>query len=288
MKADNYGHTKDRGREIKMRKQIEELNLEDDFLFAKVMSDPELCRKVLEKILKISIKKVVFTSSQRTIDMLLESKGIRLDIYVSDEKGTVYNCEMQRTNRADLPKRSRYYQGNIDLDLIAAGERYENLKNSFVIFICTFDPFKEARHIYTFHNTCEESPRLCLGDGTTKIFLNTKGVIEDVDEELKEFLEYVENSSDEFALQSQSSFIKELHEKVTEVKRSEELEAEYMTLLQRDRENREMGREEGREEGTQRMAILIEELMGENRYEDIKRSATDSEYRKKLFQELGI
>ena len=130
-----------------MGKQIEALNLEDDFLFAKVMSDQELCRKVLEKILKISIKKVVLTSSQRTIDILLESKGIRLDIYVSDEKGTVYNCEMQRTNRDDLPKRSRYYQGNIDLDLIAAGELYENLKNSFVIFICTFDPFKEACHI---------------------------------------------------------------------------------------------------------------------------------------------
>ena len=45
-----------------MGKQIEALNLEDDFLFAKVMSDQELCRKVLEKILKISIKKVVLTS----------------------------------------------------------------------------------------------------------------------------------------------------------------------------------------------------------------------------------
>ena len=271
-----------------MGKQIEALNLEDDFLFAKVMSDQELCRKVLEKILKISIKKVVLTSSQRTIDILLESKGIRLDIYVSDEKGTVYNCEMQRTNRDDLPKRSRYYQGNIDLDLIAAGELYENLKNSFVIFICTFDPFKEACHIYTFHNTCEENPKLFLGDGTTKIFLNTKGVIEDVDEEMKEFLAYVENSTDEFAAQAQSPFIKELHKKVTEVKRSEELEAEYMTLLQRDRENREIGREEGREEGTQRMAILINQLIEANRYEEIKRSDTDTEYRKKLFQEFGI
>lgn len=33
-------------------KTIKELNLEDDFLFAKVMSDKEICRKALEKILR--------------------------------------------------------------------------------------------------------------------------------------------------------------------------------------------------------------------------------------------
>ena len=35
-----------------------------------------------------------------------------------------------------------------------------------------------------------------------------------------------------------------------EVKKSKEMEVEYMTLFQRDRENRELGREEGREEST--------------------------------------
>lgn len=30
-------------------KTIQQLNLEDDFLFAKVMSDKEVCRKVLKK-----------------------------------------------------------------------------------------------------------------------------------------------------------------------------------------------------------------------------------------------
>lgn len=60
------------------QKSIKDLNLEDDFLFAKVMSDSEICRKVLEKILGISIKEVVMPTTQRTIDILFESKGIRL------------------------------------------------------------------------------------------------------------------------------------------------------------------------------------------------------------------
>lgn len=75
-------------------KTLRELNLEDDFLFARVMSDKEICRKVLERILNISIKEVVLPTTQRTIDLLFEGKGIRLDVYVNDDKGTVYNCEM--------------------------------------------------------------------------------------------------------------------------------------------------------------------------------------------------
>ena len=59
-------------------KTIQDLNLEDDFLFAKVMSDKEICRKVLEKILRQPIKEVVIPTTQRTIDILFEGKGIRL------------------------------------------------------------------------------------------------------------------------------------------------------------------------------------------------------------------
>ena len=43
-----------------MNKIIEQLNLDDDFLFAKVMSDREICKKVLEKILNIKIKHILF------------------------------------------------------------------------------------------------------------------------------------------------------------------------------------------------------------------------------------
>lgn len=238
-------------------KAVKELNLEDDFLFAKVMSDKEICRRVLEKILGISIREIMLPATQRTIDILFEGKGIRLDVYVNDDEGTVYNVEMQRGKQKDLPKRCRYYAGSIDLDLISAGEPYAMLKKSFVIFICTFDPFHDGRHIYTFENTCQENPSVLLGDETSKIFLNTKGSIDDVDDEMKEFLYYIENTTDACARQAKHSLVKELHKKVTELKYNKEVEVEYMTLLQRDRENIELGREEGREEGALLGARII-------------------------------
>ena len=48
--------------------------------------------------------------------MLYDGKGIRLDVYINDDKGTVYNVEMERGKhkKSILPKRSRYYQGRIN------------------------------------------------------------------------------------------------------------------------------------------------------------------------------
>ena len=265
---------------------IHQLNLEDDFLFAKVMSDKEICRKVLEKILGVSIREVSVPATQKTIDMLYDGKGIRLDVYLNDNEGTVYNVEMERGKhkKAILPKRSRYYQGNIDLDIISTGEDYRKLKKSFVIFICTFDPFGERRHLYTFENRYVENLSLTLGDETTKIFLNTKGNMHDVEPEMQEFLFYVENTTDDFALQARSPLIKEIHKKVIEVKESKEMEVEYMTLLQRDRENIELGREEG----SNQMASLIKILLSENRTDELNRALEDPDFRNHLYEEYDI
>ena len=133
-----------------MTKTLKELNLEDDFLFAKVMSYKDICKEFLEKLLEIEIIEIEMPENQKTIDLLLESKGIRLDIYVKDENNTVYNVEMQRGKHRNLPKRLRYYQGNIDLDLISKGDDYRKLAKSYIIFICTFELFGAGRHKYTF------------------------------------------------------------------------------------------------------------------------------------------
>ena len=125
-----------------------------------------------------------------------------------------------------------------------------------------------------------ENPSLTLGDETTKIFLNTKGNMHDVDPEMQEFLSYVENTTDDFAAQARSPLIKEIHKKVTEVKESKELEVEYMTLLQRDRENIQQGQEN--------MAALTKILLEENRTDDLKRALEDTDFRNELFEEYNI
>ena len=102
----------------------------------------------MENILNIKIRDIVYVDYEETIQMTAKSKGIRLDIYVEDDDNTVFNLEMQTTTYKELPKRSRYYQGIIDLNMIEKGESYDILKESYVIFICTFD-FLKKEEVFT-------------------------------------------------------------------------------------------------------------------------------------------
>ena len=98
-------------------KRYQDLRFTDDFMFCKVMSaNPNLCRKILTLILGRKVKKVVMHGTQQTIDLTAAAKGIRMDVYMDDVEGTVYDLEMQSTQKPYLPKRLRYYQSMLDLN----------------------------------------------------------------------------------------------------------------------------------------------------------------------------
>ena len=88
---------------------------------------------------------------------------------MEDNEGRVYDIEMQCSNspRNDLAKRSRFYQSLIDGELLDKGKPYEELNPSYVIFICTFDPFHRGLPIYTFTHCCKEDNRVQLKDEET-------------------------------------------------------------------------------------------------------------------------
>ena len=231
---------------MKMKK-YEELELRDDFMFSRIMSNPKFVKPLLETILGVKIRKIVYPQTQKTIDLSLQAKGIRLDVYVEDDQNTVFNLEMQTSDGANLPKRMRYYQGMIDLNILDKGKDYTTLKKSYVIFICTFDPFGEGRHIYTFCNTCQENTALTLDDDAVKIILSTKGTMDDVSPEMKRILDYIDGKG------ASDKFTEELEEAVRSARQNERWRLDYMTLeyeyRQRYLEGKEEGREEGRAEG---------------------------------------
>lgn len=80
-------------------------------------------------------------SKEKSVVYHPEYKGVRLDIYAQDEEQTCYNVEMQAASTPHLGKRSRYYHGQMDMDLLLSGRDYEDLPPAYVIFICDFDPF---------------------------------------------------------------------------------------------------------------------------------------------------
>ena len=178
-----------------MNKSFQELDLSNAFLFGATAQDPEACRLIV-KIATGRDVQTVSVHAEHSVLFSSDFRSVRLDVYGTDETDVNYNVEAQNRNEKNLPKRSRYHQAELDVSALKPGEDFNNLKPSYIIFICTFDPFNQGLYRYTFEERCKECD-MGLGDETCKIFLNTKGNNEkDVPKELVQFLKYMENTEE--------------------------------------------------------------------------------------------
>lgn len=234
---------------MERRKTLQELTIKDNFMFGAVMSIEENCIGFLELVLGFPIARIQI-SKEKSMIYHPEYKGVRLDIYAEDENRTHYNVEMQVQKKACLGKRSRYYHSQMDMECLVSGTDYTELPDTFVIFICDFDPFGEGRYCYTFYNCCVEDKELLLEDGCQTIFLSTKGKNNtEVTEELIKFLRFVEadlvNSEADF----QDKLVEKFQKSVQRIKTDREMGERYMIFEEMMRDERNEGREEGRKEG---------------------------------------
>ena len=207
---------------------------------------------------------------------------------------------MQNKNENNLPKRSRYYQSELDVTSLKPGETYNDLKPNYIIFICTFDPFGKGLYRYTFENRCLETD-MALGDETQKIFFSTKGNNpEDISEELAAFLEYVENSTDQCAAKTQSETVHKIHNKIKELKKHREMGVKYMLLdeliksaeKEAAAESLAKGLAEGLAEGKSkeqsRYSRLILLLADDGKNDQIVKAASDVHLLESLYREYGL
>ena len=206
-------------------KSFDELTFQDNFIFQKVMLKKHICKAVLERLLDISIKDIVYIHEEKNLDVRWDTKSVRLDVFVNDDKGTVFNIEMQTSkDMEELVKRTRFYQSILDMYHIQKGQKYTTLNDSYVIFICTFPVFTGHRHKYTFRNVCIEDHDIALNDGATKLFLSTKGTQNDVSKPLQAFLDYIDGQK------ATDELLRDIDDAVHEVKHCEAWKEEYSML----------------------------------------------------------
>ena len=237
-------------------KRWEDLDITDDFIFSRVMRNKKLCRTLLEMILKVKVGKIKFLTSHHAIQIDPNAKGIIMDVYLKDES-KVINVEMQATNKGDLARRARYYQAAADIDTTPKGSKYKDLKQNYVIFICTFDPFHQEKPIYSFQNYCVDyGVPIPLADGTEKIFLNTTAKdLTNLDGELRLFYDYIKEKT------AQTDFTKELDATISRMKQEKEERNMYLTYTSRMMECRQDGYEEGLERGAYQKALETAKAM---------------------------
>ncbi len=221
--------------------------ISSDFIFKLVFNHKQLAKKLIEKILGISITTLTVLQSEKfVLNGKKDGKAVRLDIFAKDDEGRGYDIEMQSSNDPNdpLPLRARYYVSMLDQEAINKGEHYRELKQTYVIFICNFALFGGKRRLYTFNFRCNEDPSIKLNDNSTIVFLCSKGKSNSgIDKDIVSFLDYINDDT-----QIKSNFVKEIDKRVNQLNKNADGEGEVHMYEWSFIREREKGRAEGQVE----------------------------------------
>ena len=272
------------------QKFLSELILMDDIFMRIVLKDRKCTEFILQTILQKPDLKVKTQSIQSDLKNL-QGRSLILDCLCSDTKGTIYNIEVQNDSHGASPKRARYHSGLIDMHILKKGKTFENLPESYVIFICAKDILKENKQIYHISRTIQESGSK-FPDQSEIIYLNTS---KDSENELGKLIE------DFYTKDPKKMHSKVLAKRVADLKENKNIEkgerdamTTYYDRLKKQWEKEGIakgileGKAEGRAESESKMAKLMGLLVKEGRIEDIEKASESPDYRKALLQEFQL
>lgn len=235
---------------------LSELPLHSDFMFGQVMRSEEICKLFLEALLDVSIQRIEFLDQQKDLTDSYEYHGIRLDVYLKDEAGTVFNVELQAERRNDLQKRVRFYQSGIDRSELPKGADYADLSESYIIFVCNFDYFHIGKAVGERVSFLKDTD-VVYEDGSHVFFLNSRYTEPNASKPILEFLDLIRTN--DLEKNYETALAMKTRKRIREVRGDKELEVSYMTLAQKMMDERRMGYTEGREDGIEegvRKAII--------------------------------
>ena len=121
-----------------------------------------------------------------------------------------------------------------------------------------------------------------MDDHTTKIFLNTKGTMDDIPKPLKNFLEYIDNGT------VNDDLTQDLDDAVKEVRKDKRWRNKLMTVEEYAKATAKVASKEATEATTERINLLNQKLLADNRIDDLRKSTEDKEFQHQLMVEYGI
>ena len=228
----------------------EKATIANNFIFYKVMhNNPDVCKELLEILLQIQIDHIQM-HNEEVIEIDYGKKGIRLDVYAVGAT-KAFDLEMQATDTKDLPERSRFYQGALDIQELNSGQKYKNLKDSYIIFICESDIFGKGFAKYTFENLCIENPNIKLNDRAYKYFFIAENYDKMLDKRQRSFLKLVTTN------ESSDAFAAKILKLVENAKHNTEWRRQYMEWERQMAYKFYEGKEEGLKEKAEEASIKL-------------------------------
>ena len=266
---------------LEKKKIIASLTLMDD-LFMQVVLEEQACTEyILQTILDKSSLKLMEQRLQKRLPNL-HGRALVLDCLCTDEKGLLYNIEVQNSYAGAIPKRARYHAALMDTHTLKKGEKFSKLPESYVIFITDKDVLGEGEQLYRIERVIRKSGNL-FKDGSHILYFNTARQDDNALGKLAR--DFKEANPKEI----QSEVLSHRVASLKEGKLDREGEKKMNVLLEKYRKKAvEEGMEKGMEKGQNRLALLVGRLLEAGHMDDLKRVSYDEDYREKLLKEFGL
>ena len=234
----------------------------NDLIFRWVMEREENCLVILRAILpELKITAVKRRENEHPVNYLAfdDERGVRFDAIIEDDQERFYDVEMQVANQPGLGKWVRYYQAQIDQETLKKGEDYDDLRESYVIFFCAFDPCGQDRRLYQFHYYEDVDRQLRLPTNSHVILINALGTKGQITPALAAVLDVMNRRRD-----NQNPLAVSLVKEIDGYNRDKKRRRALMNLKMRLKDERRLGLSEGRAEGRDEMALgLIHALQAQ-------------------------
>ena len=303
-KAKQYGHSKANSKRtrkkmdvLEKKKIIASLTLMDD-LFMQVVLEEQACTEyILQTILDNSSLKLKEQRLQKRL-VNLHGRALVLDCLCTDDKGILYNIEVQNASSGAIPKRARYHAALMDTHTLKKGQNFSKLPESYVIVITAKDVLGEGEQLYQIERVIRKSGNL-FKDGSHILYFNTAKQEDNVLGKLAR--DFKEANPKEI----QSEVLSQRVASLKEGKLDREGEKKMNVLLEKYRkkaveegiekgiekglaQGMQQGLEKGLEQGQNRLALLVGRLLDAGRVDDLKRVSYDEVYRDKLLKQFGL
>lgn len=209
-----------------IRQEVNPLTIQNPFLFAKVLKEyPELCRRFLEQTFNLQIGELDYLGYENVFENFSDCEDTRTDIYAHEKNTTrFFTIEMQDNPDDDFGKKLRYYRALMDKD---SYQRINVFADLYIVFVCPFDVFKEGHHLYEIKNRCKEDSSIEYDDGCYPVFLCGDSTEDDVNDEVRAFLDYVVGGA------IRTDFVKEFNDCAQKIKADENFQSAFKKYLAR-------------------------------------------------------
>lgn len=151
---------------------LKELRLMDDDFFSEALDGKiGAVEYILNTILERDDVKVKSTKAQVEYKSAVK-RSIILDILAEDASGKIMDIEIQRSDRGSSVKRARFHSSMIDRTLLSKSEDFEDLVDTYVIFITENDKFGRGIPLYHIERKITELDNALFDDGAHIIYVN--------------------------------------------------------------------------------------------------------------------